>query len=182
MIVARCCNHASADYNRYILFGAGEFLTMLDYMFLPLKRYVQFEGRARRMEYWSFALFCMAVYAVLLIPALVMGFSPMAMDAAEMAGSNPFAGVSVMAWLLIGLAVLFGLAVLLPSIAVTVRRLHDRDMSGWWYLGLTLAGMIPFVGWIASIGLIVLMFLPGTPGPNRFGDDPKDPAMSDVFA
>jgi uncharacterized membrane protein YhaH (DUF805 family) len=76
----------------------------------------------------------------------------------------------------------FGLAVLVPSIAVVVRRLHDRDLSGWWYLGAIVAGMIPFVGFIASIALLVLMFLPGTPGPNRFGPDPKDPSNANVFA
>ena len=71
---------------------------------------------------------------------------------------------------------------LVPSIAVVVRRLHDRDMSGWWYLGIIVASMIPIVGTLASIALLVLMVLPGTPGPNRFGPDPKDPANAAVFA
>ncbi len=77
---------------------------------------------------------------------------------------------------------LYALAVFIPSIAVTVRRFHDRDMSGWWYLGLSLAGIIPFVGFLASIAFLVLMFLPGTQGSNRFGPDPKDPYAEDVFA
>lgn len=74
------------------------------------------------------------------------------------------------------------LAIIVPSIAVSIRRLHDRDMSGWWYLGLTLAGLIPIIGFLASIALLVLMALPGTPGPNRFGPDPKDPSQAAVFA
>ena len=77
---------------------------------------------------------------------------------------------------------LYALAAVLPSIAVTVRRFHDRDMSGWWYLGLSLAGAIPVVGIIASLAFFVLMVLPGTSGPNRFGPDPKDPYNEDVFA
>ena len=67
-------------------------------------------------------------------------------------------------------------------IAVVVRRLHDRDMSGWWYLGAIVAGMIPIVGILASLAIFVLMLLPGTAGPNRFGPDPKDPSSAQVFA
>ena len=61
---------------------------------------------------------------------------------------------------------LYSLAVLLPSIAVAVRRLHDTDRSGWWFL----IGFVPIVG-----GIILLVFyvLEGTRGPNRFGPDPK---------
>lgn len=77
---------------------------------------------------------------------------------------------------------LYVLASFIPSIAVTVRRLHDRDMSGWWYLGLIVAGFIPVIGFVGSIALFVFMLLPGTPGGNRFGDDPKDPYAEEVFA
>ena len=78
--------------------------------------------------------------------------------------------------------VIFGLAylaILVPSIAVQVRRFHDRDMSGWFVL----LNFIPYVG-----GLIVFVFmlLEGTRGPNRFGPDPKDPAgvnnLGEVFS
>lgn len=82
----------------------------------------------------------------------------------------------------VGLYAFYALAAFIPSLAVTVRRLHDRDMSGWWYLGLAVAGVLPYVGFIASIALLVLMVLPGTPGSNRFGLDPKDPYAADVFA
>jgi uncharacterized membrane protein YhaH (DUF805 family) len=81
-----------------------------------------------------------------------------------------------------GLLGLFGLAIIIPSIAVVVRRLHDRDMSGWWYLGFILASMIPIVGIIAGIAMQVLLLLPGTVGPNRFGPDPKDPTSAEVFS
>ncbi|MDH6265205.1 uncharacterized membrane protein YhaH (DUF805 family) [Rhizobium sp. SG_E_25_P2] len=60
---------------------------------------------------------------------------------------------------------IFGLATLIPGIAVGVRRLHDRDMSGWWLL----IGFVPLVGWLI---LIYLLATPGTVGENRFGSEP----------
>lgn len=74
------------------------------------------------------------------------------------------------------LTVIFLLAIIIPSIAVQVRRFHDQDKSGWFVL----LGLIPFVG-----GLIVLVFmcLEGTKGPNRFGPDPKgSEAGAEVFS
>ena len=82
----------------------------------------------------------------------------------------------------ISIVVVYWLAIIVPTLAVTVRRLHDRDMSGWWYLGFIVLSAIPLVGWIASIAQIVIFCLPGTPGPNRFGEDPLDPTGADVFA
>ncbi|MCH7629961.1 MAG: DUF805 domain-containing protein, partial [Proteobacteria bacterium] len=64
---------------------------------------------------------------------------------------------------------------IVPSLAVSVRRLHDQDRSGW----MLLLMLIPFLGWFA---LLVLMCLEGTRGPNRFGADPKNPAQADIFA
>jgi uncharacterized membrane protein YhaH (DUF805 family) len=87
-----------------------------------------------------------------------------------------------MLWVAIALAVFWGLASFIPSIAVVVRRLHDRDMSGWWYLGFIVLQIIPLIGWIASIAFFVITVLPGTDGPNRFGPDPIDPSQADVFA
>ncbi|MBE5074144.1 DUF805 domain-containing protein [Erythrobacteraceae bacterium E2-1 Yellow Sea] len=150
----------------------------MEYMFLPFKRYFDFSGRSRRMEYWMFTLLNIIVVMVLVFIVLgtggfASGLDPAAGDAAVLA--SMFSGVGI----LIGLWVL---AVLIPSIAVTVRRLHDRDMSGWWYLAFIVGGMIPYIGFIASIALLVLMVLPGTPGPNRFGEDPKNPTSADVFA
>ena len=70
----------------------------------------------------------------------------------------------------------------MPSAAVTVRRLHDRDMSGWWYLGYLVASFIPLLNFIAMIAFLVIMFLDGTPGPNRYGPDPKGRGVVDVFS
>jgi uncharacterized membrane protein YhaH (DUF805 family) len=103
------------------------------------KNYVNFQGRAARPEYWWYILFYVIAYLVLV-----------AIDAAL--------GMQL-------LAVIFALAVLLPTLAVTVRRLHDLDKSGWWIL----IGFVPIVG---AILLIYWYAQPGTPGDNRFGPQP----------
>ncbi|QZP07814.1 DUF805 domain-containing protein [Caenibius sp. WL] len=146
----------------------------MEWMLLPLKRYADFSGRSRRMEYWMFTLFNVLVVAGLAIVLGAIGYAT-----GSFQGSTP----PVFFMIVLGIVALGYMAVfLVPSIAVVVRRLHDRDMSGWWYLGIIVASMIPIVGTLASIALLVLMVLPGTPGPNRFGPDPKDPANAAVFA
>ncbi|MBB4858224.1 uncharacterized membrane protein YhaH (DUF805 family) [Novosphingobium chloroacetimidivorans] len=153
---------------------------MLEYMFLPFRRYADFRGRSRRMEFWSFGLFNAIVYAIIGGIMLGTGFS---LQALENGGANPLGVVGSLFFGGAGLLLLvYWLATIIPSLAVTVRRLHDRDMSGWWYLGFMVLSLIPLVGFIASIALLVIMFLPGTAGPNRFGPDPKDPASAQVFA
>jgi uncharacterized membrane protein YhaH (DUF805 family) len=147
----------------------------MDWMLMPLRRYAEFDGRSRRMEYWMFALFTLIVYLVLGALMMAGGFD---LDAISQ-GVEPEFGM--LFWLGAGLLGLFALAILVPSIAVGVRRLHDRDMSGWWYLGFIVLGMIPYIGFIATLAFLVIMFLPGTNGPNRYGDDPKDPSNTQVF-
>lgn len=108
-------------------------------------QYVGFSGRARRAEYWWFnlLLFLLGVVGLLLNEAL---------------NTIVFSAV-------------LNLALVLPSLAVAVRRMHDINRSGW----LVLLGLIPLVGWII---LLVFFLKSGTSGPNRFGPDPKDPAAS----
>ena len=112
-----------------------------------LKKYAVFTGRARRSEYWFFILFNVII-------SLVLGF----IDGFLGLG-DPEAAVGL-------LSVIYGLAVLMPSIAVGVRRLHDTDRSGWWLL----ISLIPLIG---GIVLLVFFVLDGTPGENRFGPNPK---------
>ena len=108
-----------------------------------LKNYAVFQGRARRKEYWFFILFNLLI-------SILLGIVDAAVALA--------AGVPI-----IGLV--YALAVLLPALAVTVRRLHDTDRSGWWVL----ISVVPLIG---PIVLIVFAATEGTRGPNRFGDDP----------
>lgn len=113
-----------------------------------LKKYAVFNGRARRKEYWYFVLFHMIVSIVLgVIDGLTGSFS----------GD---VGLGL-------LGAIYALAVLIPSIAVIVRRLHDTDRSGWWIL----ISLIPLIG---TIVLIVFLVLDSTPGANRFGENPKE--------
>ena len=149
----------------------------MEWMLMPLRRYAEFSGRSRRKEYWMFALLNVIVMFVILALIFAGGFSISAMQ-----GGSPPEAPGVLFWLGAGLMAIYFLAVIVPSIAVIVRRLHDRDMSGWWYLGFILLSMIPVIGFLASIAMLVIFCLPGTPGPNRFGADPKDPNSASVFA
>ncbi len=146
------------------------------WMLMPLRRYAEFSGRSRRKEYWMFVLgYSLLLLGVTLIFGLTGGFSGFT----DNAGTTAPNGAMMVFFAVVGL---IGLAILVPTLAVQVRRLHDRDMSGWWLLGFYVASAIPFVGFIASIALLVITILPGTAGPNRFGPDPKKPIDTDVFA
>ncbi|MBI1404128.1 MAG: DUF805 domain-containing protein [Porphyrobacter sp.] len=159
----------------------------MEWMIMPFRRYADFSGRSRRKEYWMFQLFNFLVGLVLAGPFFISYFG--AISAASGNPEQEAAAVEAIAaggfgLSFIGLALygLYLLAAFIPSIAVTVRRFHDRDMSGWWYPGLIVASLIPLIGFVASIALIVFMVLPGSSGANRFGPDPKDPYAEDVFA
>lgn len=122
----------------------------------PLKKYADFSGRASRAEYWLFYLFQLAVIAGLGVLAALAGVL-------SLYHSNEGGAYLVM----LGLAfTVIGVGMFLPSLAVAVRRLHDRNMSGW----MLLIGLVPYVGGLA---LFVMFCLPGDTGPNRFGEDPK---------
>lgn len=156
---------------------------MLEWMILPFKRYFDFKGRSRRKEFWHFFLLNVIVIFVLWAIVLGVGGGMQAMMTA--ATENPGNPMAVYGTMFSGagvLILLWGLVTFIPNIAVAVRRLHDRDMSGWWYLGFIVLYLIPFVNFVAGIAFIVLMCLEGTKGPNRFGPDPKDPAAAEVFA
>jgi uncharacterized membrane protein YhaH (DUF805 family) len=112
-----------------------------------LKNYATFEGRARRREYWFFALFYVLVFIVLLTVDGVTGTI------------NKEVGLGLLSGVYI-------LATIIPSFAVTVRRLHDTDRSGWWLL----IGFIPVLG---DFVLMVFACLDSQPGANRFGPNPK---------
>ncbi len=118
----------------------------VEYMTLPLKRYADFSGRSRRMEYWMFVVFGF-------VAGFIAGFIDGILGMSGMLG--PYGPISLI--LILGIIV--------PSIACGVRRLHDQDKSGWFML----LGLIP----IANIVLLVFMFLEGTKGDNQYGPDPK---------
>lgn len=117
---------------------------MKEYFISVIKNhYFDFNGRARRKEYWMFALWCFLLTIVTVIIDTILGFE----------GGGVVTG-------------LFALAIILPSLGLLVRRLHDINYSGWWYF----ISFIPLIG-----GLILLYFTikEGDKGPNQYGPDPK---------
>ena len=102
--------------------------------------YADFEGRARRTEYWMFILVNVIITIVIGIIGAIIHFK--------------------------ALSTLYSLAVLVPSIAVGVRRLHDTGRTGWWLL----ISLIPLIG---TIWIIILLATNGDQGSNEYGEDPK---------
>ncbi len=112
-------------------------------------KYAEFTGRARRAELWWFALLNFAAYIVIFILAFILGSM-----------SDALGSLGVI------LYVVYALAVIVPSLAVAVRRLHDTNKSGW----MLLVSLIPLVG---PIILLVFYFTDGDPGENQYGSSPK---------
>jgi uncharacterized membrane protein YhaH (DUF805 family) len=174
----------------------------MEYMFMPLKRYADFSGRSRRMEYWMWFVFLFLLgMAFGVLMSIVGGVALMGGNLSSLVA----AGGAIMIVMMLYALVCLGL--IIPNLAVTVRRLHDTNRSGKWLLGLILAyavmlvgsfmaaaspgnpgigGMLAMVGGLAALGLaltlLVFMFLEGTKGPNRYGPDPKGGVDAQVFA
>jgi uncharacterized membrane protein YhaH (DUF805 family) len=130
------------------------------WMTLPLRRYADFSGRSRRKEYWMFAIIHMLV--------LVLIGTAMLLSGAIQGGEGGAGPTNDLPLLLISLIFLVILVLLIPSLAVQVRRFHDQDRTGWHIL-------LNFIPYIGSLIVLVLLCLPGTPGPNAYGPDPRDP-------
>lgn len=138
------------------------------WMLLPLRRYADFDGRSRRLEYWMFQLFIWLVFGACAAFAIAVG----GYDTVD-----PVTGMQVppspLFWIPVAAITIFSLGIIVPGIAVTIRRLHDRNMSGWFYL-------LVFIPYLGGLILFVITLLPGTPGENRFGDDPINPDRGDL--
>jgi len=117
-------------------------------MFIKVVRdnYINFEGRARRKEFWMFTL----VYTI--IAFVTMGIDSVLFPEAE----------------LVNLNLLYSLGLLPPSVAVGVRRLHDTNRSGWWLL----LWLLVFIGWV---WILILQFLDSDIGDNDYGSSDKYP-------
>lgn len=112
------------------------------YLKVVRDNYANFSGRARRAEYWYFLLANIIIQLILIVLMFVSS-------------------------LFLYILVLYALAIIIPSLAVVVRRLHDINKSGWYYF----VGLIPFIG---GIWLLILLATEGTYGPNEYGPDPKN--------
>lgn len=140
----------------------------MEWMLMPLRRYADFSGRSRRKEYWMFYLFNLLAGCAI---GLVAGAVALITYSAGWSEDEMMMAM-IPVWLLIAAWVL---VLFIPQIAVTVRRFHDQDHSGWMFL----LGFIPFFG---GIILLVFMCLEGTRGPNRYGPDPKAENMAGAFS
>lgn len=123
----------------------------MQWFMTALQKWADFSSRARRREYWFFVLGYLVIFIVLAIVDAMVGL----LDATT--------GIGV-------LSGIFALAMLIPSISVGVRRLHDTNRSGWWLL----IGLIPVIG---AIVLLVFYLFDSQPGDNRFGPNPKAAAV-----
>lgn len=132
-------------------------------MFEPLKKYATFAGRARRKEYWLWQLFLFLLFVML--TGWLIGQAGPIPEGATPEEINDIIANAPGTTLPATLIALASLGLFLPSLAVTVRRLHDTDRTGWWIF----LNLIPLGGLV----LLVFYLLDGTPGPNRHGPDPK---------
>ena len=115
-----------------------------------IKNSFKFEGRAARPEYWHFFFVALLIFiALLVLDVMVGGYD-------QRLGFGIFSGI-------------FMMIILIPSIAVGARRLHDTDRSGWWQL-------VNFVPYVGSIVVVVLLLLRGQAEPNRYGPPPTHSA------
>ncbi|MGH6728577.1 MAG: DUF805 domain-containing protein [Sphingomicrobium sp.] len=151
-------------------------LTPIDWAKRPIEKYADFSGRAPRAEYWWYTL-------AVLCTAIVVGIVEGIVGLNNMVG--PYGPLSLL--LMLGL--------LVPGLAVTVRRLHDTNRSGWWILiavvpylivgvmmgmaassgsmtGMAELGVFGIVALVGAIVLLVFMVLAGTPGDNQYGPNP----------
>jgi uncharacterized membrane protein YhaH (DUF805 family) len=136
----------------------------------PWRLYADFSGRSQRTEYF---LYFIVLYGVMVVLGILGGV--LAQGGYFQGFQNLGSGIAMT------LLIVLGLASIIPSWAVTVRRLHDQDKSGWF----ALLSFIPYIGWVI---VLVLAFLPGTSGENDYGFDPRteeaeDPdRLGDVFS
>lgn len=183
----------------------------MHWMLMPLKRYAEFSGRSRRMEFWMWQLFKTLIICVMWV--LFIALFGSAMFSGDPTQIMAAMGSMMLLW---GLVMIFWLAIIIPDIAVQVRRLHDTNRSGWWIL----APLVPYIIGIVAAGgtagmgaamggkdsgavamgvggiiliicmlaalamgitLLVFYFLEGTAGANKYGPDPKGRETGEVF-
>jgi uncharacterized membrane protein YhaH (DUF805 family) len=152
-------------------------MTPIDWAKRPLQKYADFSGRAPRAEYWWYVLAIIIAFVVVKIIESIVGINGMVLGV--------YGPLTILLWL----------ATIVPSIAVSIRRLHDTNRSGWWILlpvvpyciafalggrsmmsgsmtSLGTAGIFMLIGAVGWIVLFIFYVLPGTPGGNRYGPNP----------
>jgi uncharacterized membrane protein YhaH (DUF805 family) len=133
-------------------------MTFMEAVRSGFSNYVTFSGRARRSEFWFWTLFAIIISVVAMLVDGMIFPDLMTAQVTDAGASFQSQGGPI--------SLVVSLGLILPGLAMAVRRLHDTDRSGWWLL----IGLIPLIGLIV---LIVWYVTEGTKGPNRFGADPK---------
>jgi len=141
------------------------------YLDLLKNKYAQFDGRATRSEFWYFVLFNLIVSIILGILDGVLGTNYTYEMATSTMATTSVEMTSVSMTQTIGyLQSFYSLAVLIPSLAVSIRRLHDTGKSGWWIL----LGVIPVINFIGIFVLLFFYVQDSQPGENQYGPNPKE--------
>jgi uncharacterized membrane protein YhaH (DUF805 family) len=141
----------------------------MEWAILPYKRYAEFNGRSRRMEYWSYVLLSLISIVAIVTPAIIMGVDP-----------DNWSDTTIGKITAALLAIWF-FANIIPSLALSIRRWHDLGQSGWFFLLFAVLGAIPVIGVVADIANLIWFFLPGTMGENKYGPDPKGFSGTNYF-
>lgn len=131
----------------------------MHWMLLAFSRYIDFSGRSRRREYWMFVLLVVGAILLAGIAMIITTGSFRTQGELETAFTT-WAGVALM-------------PLIVPLTAVTVRRLHDLGLSGWWLVALPIGAAIPAIDALVPFAHVIVMALPGRKGANRFDEDPK---------
>ena len=125
---------------------------LIGWALLPLRRYAEFDGRSTRKEFWLFQLVPFAIVFGMVITLIA---------------ASDYSGPGAVATLVMILGAIGLIGLIVPQIAVQVRRFHDQNLSGL----LALLNLVPYMG---GLVVFVFMFIEGTRGENKFGPDPRD--------
>jgi|MedtruStandDraft_1076414.scaffolds.fasta_scaffold56381_2 uncharacterized membrane protein YhaH (DUF805 family) len=163
----------------------------MEWMLMPYRKlYALIAGRSSRKEFWMFVLLNVIVFiAFILLIAMLAGTASLSMtDPTSLQSAMLGAGFGFMAVLILPMylwLILTGIA----GHAVAIRRFHDLNLSGWLYLAFLIAWIVLFIAtqsmavyWIVLLAFLGLMAVPGTKGPNKYGDDSTNPTSAAVFA
>ncbi len=154
----------------------------MEHMLMPYRKlYRLIEGRSGRREFWMFVL----LNAIILVGLVALMF----LFAGGMSALDP---TSAMMGPLMGAGFGFAMLIFIPayiwmiltgvaSVAVSIRRLHDMNLTGWIYVGYILLSFVPILNFLVFIAYLVVMALPGTKGANKYGEDPLDPVSASTF-
>lgn len=158
----------------------------MEWMLMPYRKlYRLIEGRSSRQEFWMFVLLNVIVAVIFIgLFATLIGGAAFASSGGNLSDLGAaFAGVGFVTMIVLLVPMyIWAILTAVASFAVTIRRFHDLNLSGWVYLPFVILSAVPLLGFLVWIALIVVMCLKGTSGPNKYGEDPTQSTSAAVFA